>query len=491
MADFNIDDASFSEVLIELNENLTALAQANASDNPPSTISAGTLWADTSSDRMRQRNALNTAWLNLWSLSTGIEAGGGDGAGGAAVSGQGHAWAISLSEPTHPAEGGGDGWWNPDTSVLKIYNGTTWEMVGLPLGQGIPRAGVANDIIEKVDGTDFNIRWTSRTLSQDDSVQHVYHNFVLQDSGYKDTTQIEGSNWTNLKKSSTENLETAAMPIKSLSELWYIRSAGVYYFGSGSPKHVEVETKYQYCLSDTDGDEASWGTWADVEPGTIENNIALRLKVVSGNDAGNGARDLQPYVENPLLCSNAFPRATAGQFIKFKMLTQIPSSTASWITVRYGFYLDVNVISTKTVVSQVSDASETGKGAVLISNATDNLEGTNNAKAVSPSGVRSMFENAFFTSSEYNFVADTPVTASHNLGYLPATYRAVLVCKVAQGGYSVGTELDITMKRSANGGSLSADASSLYAQVGDEFYAKNGSNMTINASSWRWKFYAW
>lgn len=483
--DFNIEDGSFSDVLTELNENLDAANRGNASTSEPLKVEPGTWWADLATDRMRQRNSSNDAWINLYSLSTGISAGE-SGAGGQ-VSGPGKAWAISNAEPTHPIAG--DGWFSPSAGELKIFDGTVWDLIGLPLGQGLPRSGNANDVLEKVDGVDYNARWTQRTLSSDNSVQHVHHNFVLMDSGYTDATQIEGNTWTNLKQNSSGNLETEALPVKTLTELWYIKTAGVYNFGQGIEKHIEVETKFQYSVTDEIGDSVSWSSWEDVEPGTVENNIALRQKLVSG--ASSRYRDIQPFMENPLIAGDAFPSATAGQYIKFRMQSRIPFGSTSWIISRYGFYLDACVISTKEVAGQVADASETVKGGVLISNATDNLEGTNTAKAVSPSGVRSMFENAFFTSSEYNFVAGTPVTASHNLGYVPATYRAVLRCKIAEGGYAVGRELDISMKRSANGGSLSADATNLYAQVGDEFYNATGGNLTLTPANWRWVFYGW
>ena len=52
-------------------------------------------------------------------------------------------------------------------------------------------------------------------------------------------------------------------------------------------------------------------------------------------------------------------------------------------------------------------------------------------------------ETAFFESGEFAF-GSAIYTVAHGLGGTPKTFSAIIRCKVAENGYSVGDEIDVT-----------------------------------------------
>ena len=71
--DYVIDNASGSAVRTDLNNVFQAILTNNSSGSAPSTTAAYMLWADTSNNILKMRNSSNNAWINLFTLSGGID----------------------------------------------------------------------------------------------------------------------------------------------------------------------------------------------------------------------------------------------------------------------------------------------------------------------------------------------------------------------------------------------------------------------------------
>ena len=71
--DYVIDNASGSAVRTDLNNVLQAVLTNNSSASAPSTTAAYMLWADTSNNILKMRNSADNAWINLFTLSGGVD----------------------------------------------------------------------------------------------------------------------------------------------------------------------------------------------------------------------------------------------------------------------------------------------------------------------------------------------------------------------------------------------------------------------------------
>ena len=71
--DYVIDNASGSAVRTDLNNVLQAVLTNNSSSSAPSTTAAYMLWADTSNNILKMRNSADNAWINLFTLSGGVD----------------------------------------------------------------------------------------------------------------------------------------------------------------------------------------------------------------------------------------------------------------------------------------------------------------------------------------------------------------------------------------------------------------------------------
>ena len=71
--DYVIDNASGSAVRTDLNNVLQAVLTNNSSGSAPSTTAAYMLWADTSNNILKMRNSADNAWINLFTLSGGVD----------------------------------------------------------------------------------------------------------------------------------------------------------------------------------------------------------------------------------------------------------------------------------------------------------------------------------------------------------------------------------------------------------------------------------
>ena len=71
--DYVIDNASGSAVRTDLNNVFQAILTNNSSGSAPSTTAAYMLWADTSNNILKMRNSADNAWINLFTLSGGVD----------------------------------------------------------------------------------------------------------------------------------------------------------------------------------------------------------------------------------------------------------------------------------------------------------------------------------------------------------------------------------------------------------------------------------
>ena len=73
--DYVIANQNGANTRSDLNNALAAIVSNNSSATAPSTTYAYMWWADTANDLLKQRNAANSAWIDILTLSTGAPAG--------------------------------------------------------------------------------------------------------------------------------------------------------------------------------------------------------------------------------------------------------------------------------------------------------------------------------------------------------------------------------------------------------------------------------
>ena len=69
--DYDLANASGASFRADLNDALDAIVSQNSGASAPTTTFAYQLWADTTNDLLKIRNAANSAWISLLKLSTG------------------------------------------------------------------------------------------------------------------------------------------------------------------------------------------------------------------------------------------------------------------------------------------------------------------------------------------------------------------------------------------------------------------------------------
>jgi hypothetical protein len=70
-SDYTIADQDGASFLVDINAQLAAIVSNNSGATEPATKYAYQWWADTSSGILKQRNAANSAWVNILTLSSG------------------------------------------------------------------------------------------------------------------------------------------------------------------------------------------------------------------------------------------------------------------------------------------------------------------------------------------------------------------------------------------------------------------------------------
>ena len=69
--DYNIANQAGAAFRADLNAALLAVVSQNSAAAEPATMFAYQFWADTTTGILKQRNAANTAWISILTLSTG------------------------------------------------------------------------------------------------------------------------------------------------------------------------------------------------------------------------------------------------------------------------------------------------------------------------------------------------------------------------------------------------------------------------------------
>jgi len=76
--DYVIANQNGANTRSDLNNAFSAIVSNNSSATEPTTTYAYQWWADTANDLLKQRNAANSAWISILTLSTGAVTSGGD-----------------------------------------------------------------------------------------------------------------------------------------------------------------------------------------------------------------------------------------------------------------------------------------------------------------------------------------------------------------------------------------------------------------------------
>lgn len=69
--DYSLANQSRTSFRSDLNDALAAIVSQNSGASAPSTTFAYQFWADTTTGILKQRNAANSAWINLWTIANG------------------------------------------------------------------------------------------------------------------------------------------------------------------------------------------------------------------------------------------------------------------------------------------------------------------------------------------------------------------------------------------------------------------------------------
>lgn len=70
--DYSIANDTGANVRTDINNVLSAIVSNNSNATAPSTTFAYQWWADTATDKLKQRNSANNAWIDILTLSTGV-----------------------------------------------------------------------------------------------------------------------------------------------------------------------------------------------------------------------------------------------------------------------------------------------------------------------------------------------------------------------------------------------------------------------------------
>jgi hypothetical protein len=73
--DMDVSNQTFTATRADINAALQALASNSSGATAPATTFAYQWWADTTSGILKQRNAANSAWVNVLNLATGVPTG--------------------------------------------------------------------------------------------------------------------------------------------------------------------------------------------------------------------------------------------------------------------------------------------------------------------------------------------------------------------------------------------------------------------------------
>ena len=95
--DYIVDNQNGANFRSDLNNALAAIVSNNSSATAPTTTYAFMLWADTAAGILKQRNAADSAWINILTMATGAPLAGINPSFGRVVRTSGHVTTTSTS----------------------------------------------------------------------------------------------------------------------------------------------------------------------------------------------------------------------------------------------------------------------------------------------------------------------------------------------------------------------------------------------------------
>lgn len=239
---------------------------------------------------------------------------------------------------------------------------------------------------------------------------------------------------------------------------------------------------YMYAWDDNVISDATYLKWKRVEADltSIQAQIdAQTVNITNANSAANAAQVTANTASTTAnnannTANNAAATATGA------------AATAAQALV------DAATADAKAVAAQTTANSGVSAAAAAQTTATAALTAANSVAA-----------NKFFTSVEYNLIDGVLADVAHGLGSVPKFIRWVLVNKVAEFGYGIGDEVDVT-SMSANTAdnsrfpcfSFGCDATKIFlmAQLPTPPFLlrrDTGAQGTITFVRWKAKCYAW
>lgn len=165
-----------------------------------------------------------------------------------------------------------------------------------------------------------------------------------------------------------------------------------------------------------------------------------------------------------------------------------------------GFEMSVKKTdSSSNIVTIDASTTETIDGSLtyLLSSqyATVTLVSNGTNWAVKSTNAASVISKSYVSSEQALPAAAGNLTLAHGLGAVPVLVRAVLRCKTAENGWSIGDEICVTFDRGDNWNyQVTANSTSIIVTIGlngYDIYNTSGSQAFITAGNWRFIVYAY
>lgn len=257
-----------------------------------------------------------------------------------------------LTGDTDPATGtDGAGFYNTSTNVLKIWNGTSYQ----PAGGAVQGATTVTQSVIK---------------------------FIAQTSTEEDLQDVANTTFQTLHTTGTTEMITPAMQVLNTNEIHFIKTMGVNYCSRGTLTAIGIECRMQYQFAATEN-PASWSTWANVEPGYLEDDLFYRTKLAAGGSGNTQYRDVMPAIEFPIVAGTAMPRISSGSFVRLRLQTRLPADSGfPTLDKRYGFTITHQANQEISVLATVPHSSTSARGVIQLADSNAALAGTDEEKAM-------------------------------------------------------------------------------------------------------------
>ena len=212
--DYVIANQTGANTRSDLNNAFSAIVSNNSSATEPSTTYAYMWWADTANDLLKQRNAADSAWINILTLSTGAVS-------NAAVADN----AITLAKMAH----GTDGeiiTYDSSGAPATVAVGTSGQVLtsngagSAPTMQGLPSSG-ADTSLSNLTATGENKvcqAWVNFNGTGTVAINNDYNVSSITDNGTGDYTVNFSNALANANYSPTSYCEQVAGDFTTISK---------------------------------------------------------------------------------------------------------------------------------------------------------------------------------------------------------------------------------------------------------------------------------